>query len=729
MKSKLFVILLMLLPLAAKADSGEFDYSELHSYLYDITQLVPTDSYFIVGDGTDWIREASNTARASLGITANMIIDWTSCANDVNTTGFGRFGGGIGVGADPTATSFLIISKEVDNPLRITIDNTGTGDSVIDFRIGGDLYWAIGVDQSDNHNFKIGTDFPGVRDVLEIDFITGAFNFKTNPITAGPYNGVMFSINDLVIDDTVNDNSLTVSGDWTLDQSVASRAVGVDFADLTLTKAATNLTINNSYNTDTSGHDVILLTHNPDDANATGNPYITLRAYNSGNSPSINKRFYIRWQDVNGTNKFLTGKNANNNWILYGYSPSACHYVIITDDGETIYCSNEAYAFAINNHSEGGTGGLKVYSGSEGPTLWTTIADGDINTTGSVTAANFNIASGGDIQINSAVFVSNTGTHCLLIGLGAGEDNTGTNCIFIGDDAGGSSCTGNDNLCIGYGAGAGLTSGVRNTALGAGALETCTDGDDNFALGNNALLYCTGNDNVAIGRMAGAGVDGSNTATGNVFIGSEAGGYAALTSAASNTAVGYRAGWGLTSAISNTLVGALAGDSLTTGGRNTLIGYDAGTGLIGGSYNCLIGYKVGEDMTTGERNVFIGYLAGGDVAVGVSRSVIIGFTAGRDETDSDILVIDNIDQTSAALTLAGAPIYGWFEAHDSGPAIRINNQLGIGKSPTAGTVLDLNLSTEDLEIIDAGSTDATEQDWIEVEVGGNVGYIRVFAAK
>ena len=52
-----------------------------------------------------------------------------------------------------------------------------------------------------------------------------------------------------------------------------------------------------------------------------------------------------------------------------------------------------------------------------------------------------------------------------------------------------------------------------------------------------------------------------------------------------------------------------------------------------------------------------------------------------------------------------------------------------------GTTLDLpgrlkcDLTTEDLEIVDAGSTGATEQDWVEVEVGGNTGYLRVYASK
>ena len=43
--------------------------------------------------------------------------------------------------------------------------------------------------------------------------------------------------------------------------------------------------------------------------------------------------------------------------------------------------------------------------------------------------------------------------------------------------------------------------------------------------------------------------------------------------------------------------------------------------------------------------------------------------------------------------------------------------------------LTWGLATEDLALIDAGSAAATEQDWIEVTVGGNIGYHHIFAAK
>lgn len=48
---------------------------------------------------------------------------------------------------------------------------------------------------------------------------------------------------------------------------------------------------------------------------------------------------------------------------------------------------------------------------------------------------------------------------------------------------------------------------------------------------------------------------------------------------------------------------------------------------------------------------------------------------------------------------------------------------------TNGGIIQYTFGTENLEIIDAGSAGATEQDWIQVEVGGNTGYIRVYASK
>ena len=58
---------------------------------------------------------------------------------------------------------------------------------------------------------------------------------------------------------------------------------------------------------------------------------------------------------------------------------------------------------------------------------------------------------------------------------------------------------------------------------------------------------------------------------------------------------------------------------------------------------------------------------------------------------------------------------------------RFGGNVGINAVPNS--LLELGCATENLEFVDAGSAAATEQDWIEVEVGGNQGYIRVYAAK
>jgi hypothetical protein len=61
--------------------------------------------------------------------------------------------------------------------------------------------------------------------------------------------------------------------------------------------------------------------------------------------------------------------------------------------------------------------------------------------------------------------------------------------------------------------------------------------------------------------------------------------------------------------------------------------------------------------------------------------------------------------------------------------VNVGNNLRIGDATNPTEILELALATEDLDFVDAGSSGATEQDWIEVKVGGNQGYIRVFATK
>jgi len=59
--------------------------------------------------------------------------------------------------------------------------------------------------------------------------------------------------------------------------------------------------------------------------------------------------------------------------------------------------------------------------------------------------------------------------------------------------------------------------------------------------------------------------------------------------------------------------------------------------------------------------------------------------------------------------------------------IQAGGNVGVGAA-APGSLMEWNMATEDLEFVNAGSAGATEQDWIEVQVGGVTGYIRVYAA-
>jgi len=106
----------------------------------------------------------------------------------------------------------------------------------------------------------------------------------------------------------------------------------------------------------------------------------------------------------------------------------------------------------------------------------------------------------------------------------------------------------------------------------------------------------------------------------------------------------------------------------------------------------------------------------------VIRPLIInGGVSANDVTDGIIMnTVDNLNVQTQRLQIEA--MAGVVNAYFSNI-----NGLGINKIPTSA--LDIGMPTEDASFVDAGSTSATEQDWIEVQVGGNTGYVRVFATK
>ena len=70
-----------------------------------------------------------------------------------------------------------------------------------------------------------------------------------------------------------------------------------------------------------------------------------------------------------------------------------------------------------------------------------------------------------------------------------------------------------------------------------------------------------------------------------------------------------------------------------------------------------------------------------------------------------------------------------FQASNTIAAIMDSSGLMLGNAARGSARLKLDLGTEDIEIVNAGSAGATEQDWIEGTVGGVTGYLSVFSSQ
>lgn len=118
-------------------------------------------------------------------------------------------------------------------------------------------------------------------------------------------------------------------------------------------------------------------------------------------------------------------------------------------------------------------------------------------------------------------------------------------------------------------------------------------------------------------------------------------------------------------------------------------------------------------------------------AVGLGTG--IEFELEDDGGDLDIAGALTVEWSSVTAGAEESKLHFWTtDVGDDGLVRRMtidkDGNLGIG-TQNPGSITEWNMATENLELVNAGSAAATEQDWIEVEVGGVTGYIRVFAAK
>lgn len=269
-------------------------------------------------------------------------------------------------------------------------------------------------------------------------------------------------------------------------------------------------------------------------------------------------------------------------------------------------------------------------------------------------------------------FKVNNNLRMKLTDKGQLEMINGSNSLFIGEEAGeNDNLSDNRNTFIGYQNGYNATNGAYNSSIGYQAMYSNTTGNYNMAFGNSALYHSTeGNYNTAIGFRSLYRNLGSR-----------------------NVGVGYNVAFNNTTGIENTVMGHRAHFSNKTGSNNVIIGHRA----------------AGLD-TLSERNVYIGDHAGHGVANGTKTdNVFIGYNAGRKETESHRLYIENSNAEAE-----DALIYGEFD----NDRLRINRRLGIDTLPT--NALDIYNSNYAKSIaIDHKHTSQGEAFGVDVNVENN----------
>jgi len=183
---------------------------------------------------------------------------------------------------------------------------------------------------------------------------------------------------------------------------------------------------------------------------------------------------------------------------------------------------------------------------------------------------------------------------------------------------------------------ASTTNSATLVGFSAGAsLIASTSAAGNTALGYRALFHATSSSyNTAVGYHA---LFSSPTISGDGF--NTAVGYQALasTSGRQHTAVGYRALAAVTSAVTaNTAVGYLAGASVTSGVRNVIIGGQAGDSVSSQSDLTIVGWDAGGAITTsvGSRNTAIGRSALSTLSTGIGNTAVGYFACGSNNTTS-----------------------------------------------------------------------------------------------
>ncbi len=207
------------------------------------------------------------------------------------------------------------------------------------------------------------------------------------------------------------------------------------------------------------------------------------------------------------------------------------------------------------------------------------------------------------------------------------------------------------------------------------------------------------------------GIGSGTGGTTNVFIGKDAG---KVTTAGSNSFLGFESGKANIGGRDNTFQGNISGKKNINGSYNTFIGSYSGSellsglgnthmgycaGVYAGNYNSCFGFGAGY-INTGTENVLLGKYAARYNASGIkntfvgthtgfnnlgSNNIFIGYNAGYNELGSNKLYIDNSNTASPL-------IWGDF----NNDRLVFNGKVGIGTSTFPATVGGVSISSYQL---------------------------------
>jgi hypothetical protein len=541
----------------------------------------------------------------------------------------------VGIGTTEPRVPLQVSSSEVDTDFliecsntqaRMSINNTSTGDSQINFQLSNSSKFAIGVDNSDSDKFKIsGSSALGSNDRLVVDS-TGNVGIGTTGPTAPLHIQGGATSEVLKIEANANPYIRWVEN---------GTNVGMLFFSST-----------NAYLSNMSNGSLLFRTNNTDKMTITGGGNVGIGTTNPTSDLHISDNFpRITLQDTDGTNTLsyidqdgsylnLIARNGTNNGNIrfrrYDGTTTTDSMIINSSGNVGIGTTNPATKLHIGTLSTSGvtTEEFRIQSGTSSGNGGTAIANlvtGAFGTSG-IYFGNQSTYTSQDAYLKYADSSNATTLHfSSSLNLESGSSGSRMYINSVG------------NVGIGTTAPADIlhVDGARSNFNGIKIGENSTNiqfiDDGKLAVGNNDWLIFTeggqefmragGQGNVGIGTTSPAhklhvvgntkieGVVIVNSANSSLYIGDSNTGQSSTSTGDRNVVIGPSAFRSNTSAKYNTAVGHAAMQDTTTGNYNSVLGNQALRDNIDGDFNVAVGNQTMAFTTNSSNNTAVGYRA------------------------------------------------------------------------------------------------------------------------